>query len=106
MDSYHRNPALHQKQPTDPLRQRDPETLKHRYMVLQAVVGRRRLDELEGQIRGKLTLLLKAGQTLSAAFKFFNKDRRGLVTEKEFLLITRTLGIHITEMEAEALFGR
>jgi len=71
MDSYHRHAAAAPPPPTDPLQPdlADAGAVRHRYAVLQAVVGRRRLDELEGLLREKLTRLLKTGQTLSAAFK-------------------------------------
>ena len=108
MDSYHHNraPGEGEAPPTEPLALKDPATVRHRYAVLQAVVGRRRLGELEALLREKLTRLLKSGETLSSAFKLFDRDRAGRVGLRDFAVIVRLLGIHVTETEARALFGR
>ena len=109
MDSYFRR---HEPRsggggpPTEPLVPKDPATVRHRYAVLQAVVGRRRLDALEALLREKLTRLLKSGETLSSAFKVFDRDRTGRVNLTDFSSIARLLGMYMTETEAQALFGR
>jgi len=79
----------------------------YNYKVLQALVGVRRLDHLEKQIRNKLAQLTNSGRHEAyEMFKIFDDDHSGHIGPERFMQISRSLGIHITSTEAGALFGR
>mmetsp|Transcript_38574 Transcript_38574/g.60179 ORF Transcript_38574/g.60179 Transcript_38574/m.60179 type:complete len:343 (+) Transcript_38574:690-1718(+) len=85
----------------------EPEEKSYHYRVLQAIVGQRRLDNLERSIRNKLLQLTTSGKHEAIQmFKVYDRDSTGYIKSDMFLQISRSLGIHMTSTEAAALFGR
>eukprot|EP00960_Hanusia_phi_P001808 51751-Hanusia_phi.AAC.2 len=98
----------------------DGDEASFRYRVLQALVGERRLDELELEIRDKagwwwvdqrvtLPQVLQrmaggAGQLLKS-FKLFSSGK-GEIGPNQLISVCQDLGVEISRREAIALFGR
>jgi len=84
----------------------DAEEASLRYRVLQALVGTKRLDELELEIRDKVLQRMAggAGQLLKS-FKLFSSGK-GEIGPNQLMSVCQDLGVDISRREATALFGR
>lgn len=79
----------------------------YQYKMLQAVVGLKRLDALDRQVRSKLLQVTNSGKHEALhMFKVFDKEGTGNISPETFHEIAKSLGIHLTATEAAALFGR
>mmetsp|Transcript_29479 Transcript_29479/g.74061 ORF Transcript_29479/g.74061 Transcript_29479/m.74061 type:complete len:320 (+) Transcript_29479:195-1154(+) len=82
------------------------EEATYRYRVIQAVVGKKRLDELEDQIRAKVTARMAGGAgELLKSFKLFSSGQ-GEIGPSQMMSVINDLGVDINRREAYALFGR
>uniref|UniRef100_A0A6U4UY24 EF-hand domain-containing protein n=1 Tax=Hemiselmis andersenii TaxID=464988 RepID=A0A6U4UY24_HEMAN len=78
----------------------------YRYRVIQAVVGKKRLDDLEDQIRAKVTARMAGGAgELLKSFKLFSSGQ-GEIGPTQMMSVIQDLGVDINRREAYALFGR
>jgi len=84
----------------------DVEEASFRYRVIQGLVGKERLDQLEEAIRAKVVSRMNggAGQTLKS-FKLFSSGK-GDIGPTQLMRVAHDLGIDISRREAFALFGR
>jgi len=84
----------------------DVDEATFRYRVIQAVVGAKRLDELEDQIRAKVTARMAGGAgELLKSFKLFSSGQ-GEIGPNQMMQVVQDLGVDINRREAYALFGR
>jgi len=90
----------------DETKEVDGDEASFRYRVLQALVGERRLDELELEIRDKVLQRMAggAGQLLKS-FKLFSSGK-GEIGPNQLISVCQDLGVEISRREAIALFGR
>eukprot|EP00288_Rhodomonas_lens_P013555 CAMPEP_0177696644 /NCGR_PEP_ID=MMETSP0484_2-20121128/4089_1 /TAXON_ID=354590 /ORGANISM="Rhodomonas lens, Strain RHODO" /LENGTH=244 /DNA_ID=CAMNT_0019207627 /DNA_START=164 /DNA_END=898 /DNA_ORIENTATION=+ len=84
----------------------DVEEATFRYRVIQAVVGKKRCDELEEQIRNKVMSRMAGGAgELLKCFKLFSSGK-GEIGPTQLMSVVQDLGVDISRREAYALFGR
>lgn len=84
----------------------DRDEATFRYRCIQAVVGEKRLNDLEEQIRSKVMGRMSGGAgELLKSFKLFSSGK-GEIGPNQLQAVVQDLGIDMSKREAFALFGR